>query len=134
MPTPRPERSIAHVYAPRFPEDPVEIIGNRRGLERLVNSLIDAISVGKARGEVDNSDGTQSAVQIACLEGRRRSEEWRRSGSSRWDVADPFVARILELTEENRRLRDTIATLRLERKSIVNVDSHAGEAGPIAPG
>ena len=50
MPAKKPDPAIAHVHAPRFPQDPVEFLGNRRGLERLINALIDAVDLGQRRG------------------------------------------------------------------------------------
>src|SRR3954453_9364236 len=52
MPANRPEIPIVHVYAPRFPHEPIDIIGNKPGLERLVNVLIDAIGVTRAKGMI----------------------------------------------------------------------------------
>jgi hypothetical protein len=126
MPEPRPEQPIAHIYAPRFPDDPVEIIGNRRGLERLINALIDAVSRGDGQGQVRTSDGFDTSVRVTCLEGKRRPEEWRRSRSHHWDIDDPLVARVLDLSEENRRLRQVISSLRRDRKSIELVDDPGG--------
>ncbi len=113
---------IAHVYPPRFPHDSLEIIGNRLGLERVINALIDAVSIGKGCGEITTNDGFDADVRAICLRGPRRPEEWKRSGSPYWDVEDPMIARILELTEDNRRLRQVIALLRADRKSAVNVE------------
>ena len=70
------------------------------------------------------------AVRITCLEGDRRPEEWRRSGSPHWDIDDPMIARVLDLTEENSRLRHVVASLRRERKSIRGVDYSGGEGPP----
>jgi hypothetical protein len=107
---------IAHIHGPRYPHESVEIIGNRKGLERLINTLIEAVHQGQAQAAVESADGYASHVTATCLDGRRRPEEWRRSGSPLWDVDDPFVARILTLTEENDRLRGVISLLRRERK------------------
>jgi hypothetical protein len=112
----------AQIYAPRFPHDPIEIIGNRRGLERMINALIDAITLDHGTGFIQSSEGQTSELRVTRLEGNRRPEEWRRSGSPYWDIEDPLVARILDLTEENTRLRKVIMSLRCERKSVVNVD------------
>jgi hypothetical protein len=122
MPAKRSEDPIAHIHAPRFPHEPIEIIGNRPGLERLVCILIDAVGESRATGPVFTSDGFDSEVRAICLEGKRRPEEWRRAGSPHWDIDDPRIARIVDLTEENRRLRQVIADLRRERKSIGKVD------------
>ncbi len=124
---------IAHIHAPRFPHDPVEIIGNGRGLERLINALIDAVDLGGGEGEVSTSAREPFAVRITCLEGKRRPEEWRRSGSPHWDIDDPIIARVLDLTEENARLRHVVTSLRRERKSIRGVDYSGGE-GPVQGG
>jgi hypothetical protein len=118
MPAKRPECPIAHIYAPRFPHEPIDIIGNRAGLERLICVLIDAVGESRAKGPVFTSDGHDSEVRVVCLEGERRPEEWRRAGSPRWDVDDPLIARIVDLTEENSRLRRLIAELRRRCKSI----------------
>ncbi len=91
-------------------------------MERLINTLIDALSFGRAGCEITSSDGYSSEVRAACLEGRRRAEEWTRSGSPYWDIDDPMVARILDLTEENRRLRELVSTLRLQRQPIPQVE------------
>jgi hypothetical protein len=122
MPAKRPESPITHIYAPRFPHEPIEIIGNRPGLERLICILIDAVGERRAKGPVCTSDGCDSEVRAICLDGPRRPEEWRRAGSPRWDVDDPLIAQIVDLTEENSRLRRVIADLRRERKSVTKVD------------
>ncbi len=126
MPANRPECPIAHIHAPRFPHEPIDIIGNKPGLERLINILIDAIGERQARGQVSTSDGFDSEVRAICLQGQRRPEEWSRAGSPYWDVDDPLIARILDLTEENSRLRGVISGLRRERKSIMKVEYHGG--------
>ena len=112
MPVKKPDPAIAHVHAPRFPQDPVEFLGNRRGLERLINALIDAVDLGRAAGEVCTSEGETFAVRVTRLDGDRRAEEWLRSGSPYWDIDDPMIARVLELMEENARLRQVVASLR----------------------
>ncbi len=116
MPKIRPELPIVHIYAPRYPEDLVEIIGNNKGLKRLIAVMIAAVNAGRGDSRVCTSDGHESVVSVTCLAGSRRPEEWSRSGSPCWDVYDPLVVRILDLTEENHRLRQAIATLRHERK------------------
>jgi hypothetical protein len=133
MPANRPEDPIANIYAPRFPHEPIDIMGNQPGLERLINVLIDAVGQGRAKGAVSTSDGHFSEVRAACLQGRRRPEEWRRAGSPRWDVNDPLIARIMELTEENESLRRLVTSLRHERKSIQTVD-HLGGNDAISDG
>ncbi len=115
LPSP-PEYPITHIYDPRFPHEPIDIIGNKPGLERLINVLIDAVGAGQAKGTVFTSDRFGSEVRVTCLQGRRRPEEWWRAGSPRWDVDDPLIARILELTEENDQLRQKLRALRDCRK------------------
>jgi hypothetical protein len=122
MPAKQPQSPIAHVFAPRFPHEPVDFIGNRPGLERLICILIDAVGENWAKGSVVTSDGQECEVRAVCLEGKRRPEEWRRAGSPRWDLDDPLIARIVDLTEENGRLRRVIAELKGERKSIRKID------------
>lgn len=122
MPQREPQPPIAHLHAPRYPQETVEIIGNRKGLERLINTLIAAVDQGDAQGVIRSAEGHDASVRATCLEGWRRSEDWRRSGSPRWDIDDPFVARIVDLTEENDRLRELIAVLRGERKAVRSVD------------
>jgi hypothetical protein len=122
MPAKRQEDPIAHIYAPRFPHEPIDIIGNRAGLERLICILIDAVGESRARGPILTSDGLEFEVRAVCLEGQRRPEEWRRAGSPHWDIDDPRIARIVDLTEENARLRQLIAQLRRDRKSITKAD------------
>jgi len=134
----QPDMPIAHVHAPRFPHDPVEVIGNERGLERMINALIDAVDLGTGEGEVSTSEGETFAVHVLRLDGNRRPEEWRRSGSPYWDIDDPLIARVLDLTEENSRLRQVVASLRRERKAIGEVDYSGGDkavdGGLIGPG
>jgi hypothetical protein len=130
MPANRPEDPIVNIYAPRFAHEPIDVIGNQRGLERLINVLIDAIGEKRAKGLVATSDGHHSEVRATCLQGRRRPEEWRRAGSPRWDVSDPLIARIMELTEENERLRKVISALRHLRKSVQKVDHLGGNEAP----
>jgi hypothetical protein len=122
MPPSPPEYPITHVYAPRFPHEPLEIIGNEPGLERLINVLIEAIGQRRAKGVISSSDRVDSEVRAICLQGRRRPEEWRRAGSPLWDVDNPLIARIVELTDENERLRRVVTALRYLRKSIQTVD------------
>ena len=110
------EPAILHVHGPRFPHDAVEVFGNTAGLERLINALIDAVHIGRGRCEFMVRDGFESEARVACLEGQRRDEEWKRSGSPYLDVEDPLVARIVELTEEVSRLRQTVRMLRGEPK------------------
>ncbi|MDR3635291.1 MAG: hypothetical protein P4L84_15915 [Isosphaeraceae bacterium] len=121
MPKPESIAPIAHLHPPRYPHEAVEIIGNRKGLERLIHTLIEAVDQGYAVGTVESADGYAAHVCVTCLEGRRRPEEWRRSGSPLWDIDDPFVARIMDLTEENDQLRDVIKLIRRERKSRTSV-------------
>jgi hypothetical protein len=130
MPVNRPEDPIANIYPPRYPHEPIDIVGNQPGLERLISVLIDAVGARRAKGVVSTSDGFDSEVRAACVQGRRRPEEWRRAGSSRWDVSDPLIARIMELTEENERLRKVVSALRHLRKSIQKVDKLGGNEAP----
>jgi hypothetical protein len=121
-PSPR-ELPIAHVHAPRFPEDPIEIIGTRRGLKHLIYTLIDAGTIGVAISDLCDAEGHDTPVRVTCLRnGGRRPEQWRRSGSPLWDVNDPLIARIVALTDENQRLRESVAALRRERKGLVEFD------------
>ena len=103
---------ILHVHGQRFPSDQVEIFGSTPGLERLISALIDAVNAGHGKCGFVVRDGFEAEVRIACLDGPRREEDWRRSGSPYIDVDDPLVARIMELTEENSRLRQTISLLK----------------------
>jgi hypothetical protein len=118
MPPCPPDFPIVNIHASRYPNEAIEIIGNKAGLERLINVLIDAVSTTRANAVVCTHDGFAAEVRGTCLEGRRRPEEWRRSGSPRWDVDDPMVARILELTEENDRLRRLVGALRQLAKPV----------------
>ena len=115
MPDKRHEPAILHIHGQRYPHDVVEIFGTSAGLEQLVNALIDAVHDGRGRGEFMVSDGCEGEVRVARLDGRRRSEEWQRSGSPYLDVEDPLIARIIELTEDNARLRQTLNALRNNR-------------------
>jgi len=96
-------------------------------LERLINALIDAVDLGRAAGEVCTSEGETFAVRVTRLDGDRRPEEWRRSGSPYWDIDDPMIARVLELMQENARLRQVVASLRRERKSMRGIDRSGGD-------
>jgi hypothetical protein len=128
MPKSRHETPVAHLYAPRFPHDALEVIANRKGLERLINTLIEAVDQGRSEGHLRSADGYDAPIRVTRIEGRRRAEDWRRAGSPFWDIDDPFVARVVSLTEENDRLRQVIATLRRERKSLLSVDEpHADD-------
>jgi hypothetical protein len=122
VPDSRDEPAILHIHSQRYPHDTVEIFGTSAGLERLVNALIDALNVGRGSCEFVVSDGFEADAQIACLDGRRRGEEWRRSGSPYLDIEDPLVARIIELSDDNARLRQTLNTLRSARPPGLNVD------------
>jgi hypothetical protein len=109
------EPPVLHIHGQRFPQDAVEIFGSTAGLERLINALIEAVNTRRGRCEFVVRDGFAAEVRVACLDGGRREEEWKRSGSPYLDVDDPLVARIIELTEDNTRLRQTVSTLRAER-------------------
>lgn len=106
--------AILHVHGARFPHDAVEVFGTTAGLERLINALIEAVNVGRGRCEFLARDGFEAEARVACLDGPRRGEDWRRSGSPYLDVDDPVVARVIELTEEVSRLRNTVRVLRGE--------------------
>lgn len=116
MEAPKSESPVVHVYGPRFPNEAIEVFGNKRGLERVINALIDAINVGVGGGEVFANDGARSPLRAACITMHGRSEDWTRSGSPYWDLSDPYVAQIVRLAEENDRLKQTIATLERERE------------------
>lgn len=117
MSEPRNDPPVLHVYGQRFPHDPVEIFGTRAGLERLINALIEAVNVGRGRCEFGVRDGYEAEARIACLDGRRRDEDWRRSGSPYYDIDDPLVARLIELTDEVSHLRKAVQTLRTPRSA-----------------
>jgi hypothetical protein len=107
---------VLHLHGQRFPHDAVEVFGTSTGLERFINALIDGVNTGHGRCQFLTRDGCDAEVRVACLDGRRREEDWRRSGSPYLDVDDPHVARIMELTEEVGQLRLTVQLLRAERK------------------
>lgn len=118
----RAQPAILHVHGARYPQDAVEIFGTTAGLERLINALIDAVNVGRGRCEFVVRDGFEAEARVACLDGPRREEDWRRSGSPYLDVDDPIVARVVELTEENSRLRTVNRLLRGEPRPVLNDD------------
>lgn len=122
----RDEPAILHVHGPRYPHDPVEIFGTSNGLERLINALIEAVNGGRGRCEFMVSDGFESEARIACLDGARRSEEWKRSGSPYLDIDDPLVARIVILTEEVCRLKESLRLVQGGRAASLNVDYQSG--------
>lgn len=122
MTNPRSEPPVLQLHGPRFPSDLIEVFGTTTALERLINALIDAVNVGPSRCVLLDADGSEFEVQVARLDGARRDEDWRRSGSPYFDVDDPVVARILDLTEENARLRQTIRVLKGGRKAGVVAD------------
>ena len=103
---------VLHVHGQRFPSDAVEIYGTTTGLERLISALIDGVNLGHGKCNFVVRDGFDANLRVACLDGPRREEDWRRSGSPYFDIEDPLVARIMELTEENARLRQSIALLK----------------------
>ncbi|MFO0951119.1 MAG: hypothetical protein U0835_08205 [Isosphaeraceae bacterium] len=109
--------AILHIHGQRYPQDTVEIFGSTPGLERLINALIEAVNTGRGRCDFVVRDGFMAQVEAVCLDGRRREEEWKRSGSPYLDVDDPLVARIIELTEDNARLRQAVAQLRAKAAS-----------------
>ena len=112
MSDPRYEPPVLHVHGQRFPSDMVEIFGSTPGLERMISALIDAVNVGHGKCGFVVRDGFEAELRVACLDGNRREEDWRRSGSPYFDIEDPLVARIMELTEENARLRQMISLLK----------------------
>jgi hypothetical protein len=122
VPDPRDEPAILHIHSQRYPQDTVEVFGTTTGLERLVNALIDAVNTGRGRCKFTVSDGFEAEASVVRLDGRRRGEEWRRSGSPYIDVDDPLVARIIELTEDNARLRQTLNSLRGARPAGFNAE------------
>ena len=63
MPPSPPEFPLANIYALRFPHEPIEIIGNKPGLERLINVLIDALGDRRAKGVIYTSNGHRSEVR-----------------------------------------------------------------------
>lgn len=119
--------AILHVHGQRFPNDPVEIFGSTAGLERLINALIDAVNVGRGRCDFLVRDGFEAEARVACLDGPRRDDDWRRSGSPYLDVDDPLIARIIELTEEVGRLRRAVALLRGGKAARLKADPAAPE-------
>ena len=123
----RSEPPILHIHGARFPHDPVEVFGTTPGLERLINALIDAVNSGRGRCDFLVRDGFDSEARVVCLDGPRREEDWKRSGSPYLDVDDPLVARILDLTEENARLRQTINLMRSGRVGSPIVDPRTAE-------
>jgi hypothetical protein len=125
---PRHEPPILHVHGQRFPHDVVEVFGTTPGLERLINALIEAVNHGRGRCQFMVRDGFEAEAQVACLNGPRRPEDWRRSGSPYLDVDDPLVARIIDLTEENARLRLALQTLRKARPAGLGADGRAAGA------
>jgi hypothetical protein len=107
----RYDSPIVHIHGQRYPHDAVEIFGTTPGLERLINTLIESVHTGRSQCEILVSDGCEAEVRVACLDGRRRDEEWRRSGSPYLDLDDPLVSRIIELTDEVERLRQALQRL-----------------------
>jgi hypothetical protein len=122
---PRYEPPILHIHGQRFPHDAVEIFGTTSGLERLINALIEGVNQGRGSCEFMVRDGFEAEVRVACLDGPRRSEDWRRSGSPYLDVEDPLVARIIELTEENSRLRQALQVDRKAKPAGLGADGWA---------
>lgn len=108
----RDQPAVLHVHGQRYPHDAVEIFGSTTGLERLINALIEAVNGGNGRCDFMVRDGFEGEVKVACLDGPRRDEDWRQSGSPYLNVDDPLVARIIELTEDNARLRQSLSQLR----------------------
>ena len=123
MPAPREKTPFLNVHGQRFPQDRVEVFGSKAGLMRLINALIEAVNCGRGGCAFVGPDGFGAEVRAARLDGRRRAEEWRRSGSPYLDVEDPLVARILDLTEENARLRRTVQALKASCQPARNVEA-----------
>ena len=120
-------RAVLHVHGQRFPEDALEIFGTTPAIERLINALIDAVNGGRGRCRFVTRDGFPAEARVATLDGRRRDEDWRRSGSPYLDVDDPLVARIIQLTEENARLRQALRDAR-DRPAARASDDRPGAA------
>jgi hypothetical protein len=116
------EPPVLHIHAQRFPHDTVEVFGSTRGLEQLINALIEAVNSGRGRGEFMVSDGTEGELRVVCLDGVRRPEEWKRSGSPYLFVEDPLVARIILLSEEVERLKQTVRQMAAERSPSLNAE------------
>jgi hypothetical protein len=125
VPDPRSSPPILHIHGQRYPQDAVEIFGTTPGLERLINALIEAVNQRRGRCEFLVSDGFEAEVRVACLDGPRRAEDWRRSGSPYLDEEDPLVARITELTEENARLRHANELLRMAKSATASPGASA---------
>ena len=106
--------AILHVHGQRFPHDPVEIFGTTAGLEGLINALIEAVNLGRGRCQFVVRDGFGAEAHAVRLDGPRREEDWRRSGSPYLDVDDPLVARIIYLSEEVARLRELVRAMKLK--------------------
>ena len=121
------EPAILHIHGQRFPQDPVEVFGTTPGLERLINALIEGVNIGRGRCEFLVRDGFEAQARVVCLDGPRREEDWRRSGSPYLEVDDPLVARIIDLTEENARLRRTLSLLRNRCPSTQSADTLNGD-------
>ena len=117
MSHPRHEPAILHIHGQRYPQDLIEIYGTSTGIERLINALIESINCGRSKTEIVVSDGYEAEIQVACLDGARRDEEWKRSGSPYLDLDDPLVARIIILTDEVARLKQNLTQLRNRQSS-----------------
>jgi hypothetical protein len=103
-------------------------------MERLINALIEALNTGRGRSRFLVRDGFDAEVHAVRLDGPRREEEWRRSGSPYLDLEDPLVARIIQLSEEVTRLREIIRTQKLKGGPQADPGLGNGNAKSQAPG
>jgi hypothetical protein len=88
MPPSPPGPPIAHICAPRFPHEPIDIIGNEPGLGRLINVLIDAVGEGRAKARSPRAiAATRRSVPSAsgANDGRRNGGE-RGRPAGKWTI------------------------------------------------
>ena len=112
LPKPRQEPAILHIHGQRIPQDLIEIYGTSKGIRQLLKALIESMSNRRAKTSIVVGDGYEAEIRVACLNGARRDEEWKRSGSPNLDLDDPLVARIIQLTEEVARLKENVKQLK----------------------